>query len=167
MYNPLMRLNTNFLISLLASFPIQAGTITGNVVRITDGDALVVLDANKVQYEIRLVGIDAPEKKQAYGKKSKDNLSHLVAGKYVVVEYDKFDRYKTVLGKVLLSGKDINLEQISSGMAWHYEQYRGEQTMKDQIEYSEAEIDARDAMRGLWQDPNPIPPWVFRKPKRN
>ena len=161
-----MRLITIFLISLLACSSVQAGTITGTVVRITDGDTLVVLDANKVQYKIRLTGIDAPEKKQAYGKKSKENLSDLVAGKYVVVEYDKLDRYKRVLGKILLSGKDMNLEQVSSGLAWHYKKYQGEQSQADKIEYSEAEVDARDAKRGLWQDPDPIPPWEFRKSKR-
>jgi endonuclease YncB( thermonuclease family) len=166
MYNPLMRLFTIFLISLLAYSSVQAGTITGTVVRITDGDTLVVLDVNKVQYKIRLVGIDAPEKKQAYGKKSKENLSELVAGKYVVVEYDKLDRYKRVLGKILLNGKDMNLEQVASGMAWHYKKYQGEQSQADRVEYSEAEVDARDTRRGLWQDPDPIPPWEYRKSKR-
>ena len=161
-----MRLITIFLISILACSSVQAGTITGTVVRITDGDTLVVLDANKVQYKIRLVGIDAPEKKQAYGQKSKENLSTLVAGKYVVVEYDKLDRYKRVLGKIMLNGKDMNLEQVSSGLAWHYKKYQGEQSQADRIMYSEAEVDARDARRGLWQDPEPVPPWEYRKSKR-
>ena len=152
--------------SLLCSF-VQAGTLTGNVVRITDGDTLVVLDANKVQYKIRLMGIDAPEKKQAYGKKSKDNLSHLVAGKFVVVEYDKLDRYKRIIGKILLSGQDVNLEQVASGMAWHYKKYQGEQSQADQMKYSEAEIDASNTKRGLWHDLDPIPPWDYRKLKRN
>ena len=167
MYNPLMRLITFLVISLLAYSSVQAAVITGTVVRITDGDTVVVLDANKVQYKIRLVGIDAPEKKQAFGKKSKENLSKLVAGKYVVVEYDKLDRYKRVLGKILLSGEDMNLEQVSSGLAWHYKKYQSEQSKADRIEYSEAEVDARDARRGLWQDPEPIPPWEYRKSKRN
>ena len=161
-----MRLITISLFSLLMCFPVQAGTISGSVVRITDGDTVVVLDANKVQYKIRLVGIDAPEKKQAYGKKSKENLSDLVAGKYVVVEYDKLDRYKRVLGKILLNSKDMNLEQIKSGMAWHYKKYQKEQSQSDRMLYSEAEIDARNAKRGLWRDPDPIPPWDYRKLKK-
>ena len=152
--------------SLLCSF-VQAGTLSGTVVRITDGDTLVVLDANKAQYKIRLMGIDAPESNQAYGKESKDNLSYLVAGKFVVVEYDKLDRYKKIIGKILLSGNDVNLEQVASGMAWHYKNYQGEQSQADQMEYSEAEIDARNTKRGLWNDPDPIPPWDFRKLKRN
>lgn len=161
-----MRLITFILISLLACSSVQAGIITGTVVRITDGDTLVVLDTNKVQYKIMLTGIDAPEKKQAYGMKSKENLSDLVAGKFVVVEYDKLDRYKRVLGKILLNGEDVNLEQVASGMAWHYKQYQGEQSRTDQRTYSEAEIDARNAKRGLWHDPEPIPPWNYRKLKK-
>ena len=160
-----MRLITFLLICLL-TLSAPAETITGNVVRITDGDTLVVLDANKVQYKIRLVGIDAPEKKQAYGKKSKENLSDLVAGKFVIVEYDKLDRYKRVLGKILLNSKDMNLEQIKSGMAWHYKKYQKEQSQSDRMLYSEAEVDARNAKRGLWYDPSPIPPWEYRKLKK-
>ena len=155
-----------FILIYLLSFSVWAGTITGSVVRITDGDTLVVLDTNKIQHKIRLVGIDAPEKKQAYGKKSKDNLSALVAGRYVVVEYEKRDRYKRILGKIMLSGKDMNLEQVASGMAWHYKKYQGEQSRTDQQRYSEAEIDARRAKRGLWYDPEPIPPWEYRKLKK-
>jgi len=169
MYNPFMRLITILLICFLQplAYPsVWAGTITGTVVRITDGDTLVILDTNKVQHKIRLMGIDAPEKKQAYGKKSKENLSGLVAGKFVVVEYDKLGRYKRVIGKILLNGKDVNLEQISSGLAWHYKQYQDDQSQSDRMKYSEAEIDARNAKRGLWNDPNPIPPWEYRKPKR-
>ena len=160
-----MRLITILIIYLLP-FSVSAGTITGNVVRITDGDTLVVLDSNKVQYKIRLVGIDAPEKKQAYGKKSKDNLSDLVAGKHVVVEYDKLDRYKRILGKVKLSGEDVNLEQVEAGMAWHYKKYQNEQSQSDRMMYSEAESEARIAKRGLWYDPNPLPPWDYRRLKK-
>ena len=160
-----MRLITLFIICLLP-FSVSAGTITGSVVRITDGDTLVVIDTNKIQHKIRLMGIDAPEKKQAYGKKSKDNLSDLVAGKHVVVEYDKLDRYKRVIGKIVLSGKDLNLEQITSGMAWHYKKYQGEQSQSDRMKYSEAESEARHAKRGLWHDPAPVPPWDYRKLKK-
>ena len=155
------------LISSLVYSYVQADTVTGNIVRIIDGDTMVVLDSNKVQYKIRLMGIDAPEKKQAYGKKSKENLSDLIAGKFVVVEYDKLDRYQRIIGKIQLSGEDINLEQLSSGMAWHYKKYQGEQSQVDRIKYSEAEVDARNTKRGLWHDSEPISPWGYRKSKRN
>jgi endonuclease YncB( thermonuclease family) len=141
----------------------QAGTLTGRVVRITDGDTLVVLDANEAQHKIRLAGIDAPERGQAFGTKSKEHLSDSVAGKFVVVEYDKRDRYERILGKVLLSGEDMNLEQIKAGLAWHYKKYQNEQSTTDRVKYSDAEREARMAKRGLWHDANPMHPWDYRK----
>jgi len=144
-----------------------ADTITGRVIRVTDGDTIVVLDANDAQHKIRLQGIDAPERGQAYGTKSKEHLSDSVAGKFVVVEYEKRDRYERILGKVLLGDEDMNLEQISAGLAWHYKKYQGEQTVTDRVAYSDAEMDARKYKRGLWGDPNPMPPWDYRKAKRN
>ena len=154
------------LISSLVCSSVQAGTIAGRVIRITDGDTLVVIDSNNVQHKIRLMGIDAPENKQSYGKRSKDNLSGLVTGKHVVVEYDKRDWNKLIIGKVNLNGKDMNLEQVVSGMAWHYKEYQGEQSRTDQLLYSEAEVDARSAKRGLWREPNPLPPREYRKLKK-
>jgi endonuclease YncB( thermonuclease family) len=138
-------------------------TLTGRVVRITDGDTLVVLDSSNAQHKIRLAGIDAPERGQAYGTKSKEHLSDSVAGKFVVVEYEKRDRYERILGKVLLSGEDMNLEQIKAGLAWHYKKYQNEQTTADRVKYSDTEREARMARRGLWHDDNPMPPWDYRK----
>ena len=101
---------------LLLTLPLaQAETLTGRVVRVTDGDTIVVLDASKVQHKIRLTGIDAPERGQAFGTKSKEHLSDLVAGKSVVVDYSKYDRYQRILGKVLVNGEDVNLEQVEAG----------------------------------------------------
>ena len=84
---------------------------------VTDGDTIVLLDSTKVQHKIRLTGIDAPERGQAFGTKSKEHLSDLVAGKSVVVDYSKYDRYQRILGKVLLNGEDVNLEQVEAGLA--------------------------------------------------
>ena len=108
-------------ILLFLTFPLaQAETLTGRVLRIKDGDNIVVLDASKVQHKIRLQGVDAPERRQAYGTKSKEHLSDLIPGKSVVVDYSAYDRYQRVLGMVLLAGEDVNLGQAEAGMAWHY-----------------------------------------------
>jgi endonuclease YncB( thermonuclease family) len=95
----------------------SANIIHGRVVGVSDGDSVTVIDANKTQYKIRLAGIDAPEKAQAYGQKSKQSLSDLVFGKQVDVEWSKRDRYGRTVGKLMLGGVDINLEQIKNGMA--------------------------------------------------
>jgi endonuclease YncB( thermonuclease family) len=153
---------------LLLNFPIlYAETLTGRVVRITDGDTIVVLDADKVQHKIRLQGIDAPERRQAFGTKSKEHLSDLVAGKTVEVDYSKYDRYGRVLGIVLVNGEDANLEQVEAGMAWHYKKYQGEQSPSDRVKYSDAELEARRQKIGLWHDQNPVPPWDYRRAERD
>ena len=145
---------------------VQADTLSGRVVRVTDGDTIVVLDSGNAQHKIRLTGIDAPERGQAFGTKSKEHLSDSVAGKFVVVEYEKRDWYKRILGKVLLADEDMNLEQIKAGLAWHYKYYQKEQTPADRVKYSDMEREARMEKRGLWYDTNPVPPWDYRKAER-
>ncbi|MFC1772607.1 thermonuclease family protein [Pseudomonadota bacterium] len=144
----------------------SAATLTGRTVRVTDGDTIVILSEGNVQHKIRLQGIDAPERKQAFGTKSKEHLAESVAGRFVIVEYDKRDRYGRIVGKVLVGGEDACLEQVSAGYAWHYKKYQKEQSETDRILYSEAEKEARDGKRGLWEDPHAIPPWKYRAEKR-
>ena len=84
----------------------------------------------------------------------------------MVVEYDKRDRYQRILGKVLLSGEDMNLEQVKAGLAWHYKKYESDQTTADRVKYSDAEREARSDKRGLWHDTAPVAPWEYRQAKR-
>jgi len=136
--------------------------IEGKVVKVADGDTITVLDKDNKQHRIRFQGIDAPESKQAFGQVSKENLSKMVFGKQVTVLYSKMDKYRRVVGKVLVDGKDVNIEQLKAGLAWHYKKYQDEQPAEDRVSYARAEEDARAAKRGLWQDPNPINPSDFR-----
>ncbi len=143
----------------------NAETITGLVVGIAEGDTITVLDAAKVQHKIRLSGIDAPEKKQAFGNRSKESLSALAFDKTVNVETSKRDRYGRQIGKVLVNGRDVNLVQVERGMAWFYRQYQREQSPNDQRLYETAEDAAKANKRGLWRDDAPVPPWEFRRNK--
>lgn len=136
---------------------VQADEIRGKVVSIADGDTVTVLDAEKVQHKIRLQGIDAPEKKQAFGTKSKEALSEKIFGREVVVIWNEKDRYQRVLGEVHLGKRHINQEMVQEGMAWHYKQYDKSKSLAD------AEHEARAQRLGLWADKQPIPPWEFRK----
>lgn len=136
--------------------------IEGKVIRVSDGDTIAVLDKDNKQHKIRFQGIDAPESKQAYGQASKENLSKMVFGKQVTVLWEKVDKYRRTVGKVLLDGKDVNIEQIKAGLAWHYKKYADEQPPEDRVTYAKAEEDARAAKLGLWQDPNPTPPGEWR-----
>ena len=134
--------------------------LRGKVVKVADGDTITVLDAASNQHKIRLQGIDAPEKGQAFGKASGRYLSGLVAGRDVRVAWTKRDRYNRILGTVYLDERNINLEMLTAGFAWHYKKYDSSPA------YAQAESAAREAKRGLWQDKSPIEPESFRKSKR-
>lgn len=141
----------------------QAETLTGQVVKIADGDTLTVLDVSKQQHRIRLTGIDAPEKSQAFGTVSRQHLGDRVFGRTVTVEWHQRDRYQRILGKVLIDGEDANLAQIRAGLAWHYRRYAKDQAPGDRERYALAEDQARRAGVGLWRDAAPVPPWDFRR----
>lgn len=155
------------ILTLLAGVSLaQADTLVGEVIGLADGDTVTVLDAQKTQHKIRLAGIDAPEKGMPWGQKSKEALSDRVFRRTVTVEWHKQDRYGRLIGKILVDGQDANLAQVEAGMAWHYKEYAQEQTPDDRSLYAQAELDARAARRGLWAEPDPIPPWAWRKMKR-
>ena len=151
------------LISLLFVFvDAKAEVLIGTVVGVSDGDTITVLDADKTEHKVRLMGIDAPEKSQDFGAASKHALSNYIYQKEVTVDYKKFDKYKRIVGKVILDKQDICLAMIEQGMAWHYKDYEKEQSKTDRDLYSQAELKARDSKIGLWQDSNAIAPSAFR-----
>ena len=135
-------------------------TVTGKVVAITDGDTLTVLDDARIQHRIRLAGIDAPERKQAFGNKARQALGDIVFGRVVRVEVVDVDRYKREVGRIFLGNRFINMEMVQNGFAWRYAQYdKGG-------EFSVAEGDARLHRRGLWAERHPVPPWEFSRALR-
>jgi endonuclease YncB( thermonuclease family) len=148
------------LLCLVVSVHVHAETLTGRVVGVADGDTLTILDSNKGLTKIRLHQIDAPEKKQDFGQRSKQSLSELVYGKQVRIEVFDTDKYQRKVGKVWVNGQDANLEQVKHGMAWVYVKYANEPA------YFAAERTAKMNRIGLWNQPNPNPPWVFRHPER-
>lgn len=140
-----------------------AAELNGLVISVSDGDTIKILDDNQHMHTVRLVGIDAPEKNQAFGQSSKQSLSGLIYKHRVSVEWPKRDKYGRIVGKVLAeNGLDLCLEQIILGMAWHYKKYANEQSADDRVRYAEAEKNARESMAGLWQDDSPVPPWEWR-----
>jgi endonuclease YncB( thermonuclease family) len=143
----------------------QSGVIQGKVVDLGWGDALTVLDAQGKQHRVRLLGIDAPEKEQAFGPAARQKLSALVFGKAVSVKYPKMDRSGRPLGKVLLGALDVNLEMLKAGLAWYYANDR-DLPEKDRPLYANAEREAQTAKRGLWQEESPTPPWEFRQARK-
>ena len=70
------------------------------------------------------------------------------------------------LSKVLVNGADVCMEQIRTGLAWHYKQYAYKQPEELRLSYANAEVQEREGKVGLWDVPSQIPPWVFRHPER-
>jgi len=145
---------------------------TGKVVAVADGDTITVL-RDKEQVKIRLAGIDAPEKKQAFGNVAKLRMSDMVFGKEVRVDDRKKDRYRRTIGRVWVASAecqasdcpktlDAGMALLTAGLAWHYKQYAKEQPEEESEQYSFAETEARAKRVGLWIDAEPVPPWEWR-----
>lgn len=133
--------------------------VVGKVVKVVDGDTLHVY-TNKKTYKIRLSGIDAPERGQAYGKRAKEHLEFLVAGKQVIAIVESKDRYGRYVASVKVQSKDVCAEMLTAGYAWHYKQYDNNKY------YDELQREAKKAKRGLWVDKKPQAPWEYRKEQR-
>lgn len=134
---------------------------TGRVVTIADGDTLTVL-VNKTQVRVRLDGIDAPERGQAFGKRSRQSLSDMCAATEAQVEDRGKDRYGRTIGRVRCSGIDANSEQLRRGMAWVFTRY-----VPMGSPLYELEANARLRQFGLWADVRPVAPWEWRASRLN
>ena len=163
----MIRTKASHLIFLLLLFTATCfAQLTGKVVSVEDGDTVTVLDATKQQTRVRLTGIDCPESGQDFGSEAKQDLSKIVYGEQGVIVGSKIDRYGRLVGKIILKGRDIDLDIVSAGLAWHYKEYAREQSPEDRRLYAAAEMNARAAKKGLWSVSNAIPPWEFRKGRR-
>jgi endonuclease YncB( thermonuclease family) len=162
---------------LLAALSAQAAELEGKVVGVSDGDTVTVLDATRTQHKVRVAGIDAPEKGQDFGQRSKESLSGLVFGKTVRLEWSKEDRYGRKVAKVWVAEPgclqpscpktvDAGLAQLTLGLAWWYRKYASEQSPEDRGRYEFAETEARARRAGLWRDAAPTAPWDWRRSRR-
>lgn len=143
---------------LVLSFDLPADNFSGNVVGISDGDTISVMHGGRPE-KIRLNGIDAPEKGQAFGNRARQFVSSIAYGKEVKVEVKSRDRYgRTVADVILPDGSNLNREIVKAGFAWWFRKY----APKDRV-LEALESEARAAKRGLWADPHPVPPWEWRK----
>ena len=136
------------------------GDFVGRVVGVSDGDTIEVMRAGRA-VRVRLQGIDCPESHQPYGTRAKQFTSDLVFGKTVAVQIHGTDQYGRILGEVILpDGRSLNRELVRNGYAWWYRRYSDDPVLQ------RLEEEARRERRGLWRDKNPIPPWEFRRERR-
>jgi len=156
-------INVKALLFMLALFAVSstmlfAESYTCRCVGVSDGDTITVLNG-RTQVRIRLEGVDAPESHQDFGQKAKQLTSSLTFGKTVTINAVTTDRYGRTVARVIAGGKDVSLELVRAGLAWHYRKYSSDPVL------AEAEQEARAAKKGLWSMPNPVPPWDYRHSK--
>ena len=144
--------------------PLAAAALVCLVVGITDGDTIKVRCGEPGAYEevkVRLSAIDAPEKKQSFGNRSREALSGLCFKEYAQVQHVSGDRYGRTVANVQCKGQDVGRFMVSGGWAWVYDKYsRGHEYLYP------LQDEARAANRGLWADKDATPPWEWRKAAR-
>jgi micrococcal nuclease len=138
----------------LLSLYISAQTYTGIVIRVIDGDTFV-FQTDEGSVKVRMFGIDAPEKDQPFGAQSTAFLERYLKIP-ATIKTQGVDQYGRTLGILFVDHKNINLEMVRSGNAWHFKKYSKDQTM------ASAEDSAKIQKLGLWKDPFPMAPWDWR-----
>jgi micrococcal nuclease len=137
--------------------------LRGKVVGISDGDTVKVLVANQHLIRVRIAFLDSPEKHQAFGDRARRAMSELIFSREVELRPHAIDRYGRLVAQVFVNGADAGLEMIRQGYAWCYERYLPEAGPDIQTSYRRAQDEARAKRLGLWSDPNPLEPWLFRR----
>jgi micrococcal nuclease len=143
-------------IALSLSLPAFAHKVIG----IADGDTLTLLVDTK-PLKVRLANVDAPEKAQAFGQRSKQSLSDLCFGKDATYKVQDVDRYGRTVAVVICAGVEANRAQVARGMAWVYLKYNKDRSLPA------VQAQAKLKRAGLWADKSPVAPWEFRHPPKN
>lgn len=128
------------------------------VVRVLDGDTIdVVLDGE--QKRIRIAEIDCPEKGQPYSNRATQFTKDFTSGNIVNLKIKEKDRYGRYIGYISVEEKDLSTELVKNGYAWVYRFFSTSPLLL------ELEDTARKSKLGLWAEPNPIEPRLYRKSK--
>jgi endonuclease YncB( thermonuclease family) len=146
-----------WLLGLALSGAAQA--MSGIVTHVTDGDTIWVRpdEPNRKPVKLRLVGIDAPERCQAWGAQATAALTSQVLHRHVEVPTRGVDAHGRLLGGLMLDGRDVSAWMVSRGHAWsaRYHRHPGPYAQEQQV--------AQTGRAGLFADPAAIEPWLFRK----
>lgn len=140
--------------------------IAGVVEHVYDGDSFRLHTTDGRTLGVRIAGIDAPERTQPFANVSRRALRDAIDNREVRIEAIKIDAYGRAVARVFVGGRDIGLEQIDEGLAWHFARYDADLAPVDRERYAQAQADAMARRAGLWQDSDPVAPWLFRKQRR-
>ncbi len=138
--------------------PAAEAGMAGWVSKVADGDTFTLNAVGQAPRAVRLYGIDAPERDQAYGELATTALAAWIDGREVRVAVEDVDIYGRLVGRVFVNDSNINLAMVEQGHAWWYEQYA-----RDAFELELAEQQARAARRGLWASGTAVEPWEWRR----
>ena len=158
----------------LAACATAAENIDGRIIGVSDGDTITLLlvsGTTKTPRKIRISGIDAPEKAQAFGGVAKDAMSQMAYGSDATAECRTVDRYGRSICLVRVKGIDVGLRMIELGLAWHYKKNANMQPREESASHGMLENVSRAGKRGLWRDLDmaapPVPPWDWRRAKKS
>ena len=153
--------------------------LVGRVVWVADGDSFELADDRGDRWEVRIAGIDAPEKGQPFADRSRRDLIRLIRDREVRVDWYKVDRFDRYVGKVWVRSPDapcraddcpktldVGMTQLTIGLAWYFYRFADEIAIEDRARYADAEHEARARRSGLWRDAAPLPPWEWREQRR-
>ena len=147
-------------IAVAAPVQVQQRAATGPVTGVSDGDTFyMVIDGERVR--LRLAQIDAPEKAQPFGRRAEQSLRDLIGKRQITVTWTQADQYGRPVVQAEADGLNINAEQVRRGFAWAWPRYATDPRLFD------LQAEARAERRGLWADPNPVEPWVWRQIQKN
>ncbi len=141
--------------------PLPNFDLKGRVTGVLDGDSIIILDESGEKHTIRLFGIDTPERGQPHADTARNAMRKLATGKQAGVVSVGRDRYTRTVATVYVEGDNINLAMVKNGHAWWYRRYAPHDRLLEA-----AEKEAREAQRGLWAEPDPVPPWEWRRARR-
>ena len=146
--------------------PREVALIEGIVEHVHDGDSFRLRAADGRRFGVRLSGIDAPERTQPFANVARRALRDAIERRDVRLEAVKVDPYGRLVGRVFVGGRDIGLELLDEGLAWHFARYDADLAPVERERYARAQADARARRVGLWQQNDPVAPWLFRKERR-
>jgi endonuclease YncB( thermonuclease family) len=158
--NKMIRISYINTIILIILLPNILFAWDGKTLSVTSGDEIKVFKDGK-PVAIRLAAIDCPEKGQPYANAAKKFTANMVAGKVVIVWPTFTYRHGRMVAFVFVDNKSLNKELLSAGLAWHYKEYSRDP------ELAKLEFEARSKKVGLWSEPNPMPPWKWRKKQQS
>lgn len=149
-----------YILFLLVSVELGA-QVSAQVIRIKDGDTVVVLLAGNIQKTLRLAEVDCPEKSQAFGKNAKQFTSEQVFGKQINFIATDTDRYGRTIAKIYYDQKYLSAEIIKAGFGWWYYKYSNDKSL------GKLQKQAQSQKIGLWQDAAAMAPWDYRRAKKS